>query len=189
METKFAFKKLVNPLFKGVAFGFGLLLVVGIAFAFSTWTPGQVPQANPANGNVQLAACPACPTGYSVDTITNTCVESHDWLIYHFHTASDCSVIGTNWTDGGGNRFCKINAASCPSGWTQYLGWSETNQNASCSYCGSGCNPCSCSPGGHIFSNNNAIETCVWSYGQRDKYGNGCSASTCSTTRIAIGCY
>ena len=59
----------------GLAFGLSLILVMGVAFAFSTWAPGQVPQGNPANGNVQLAStCPSCPAGYNLNTTTNTCV-------------------------------------------------------------------------------------------------------------------
>lgn len=55
---------------------FGLICFGIIAYAFTTWAPGLVPQADPANGNVQLASCPppSCPTGYHFDATTNACV-------------------------------------------------------------------------------------------------------------------
>jgi hypothetical protein len=159
MQTKFAFKKLVNPLFKGVAFGFGLLLIIGIAFAFSTWAPGQPPQGNPANGNVQLAStCPSCPAGYNLNTATNTCIavetSGRAYGYCSATTGKTCCYDSTGRTDGCGSSRTYCNASGlispaicatntscgCASGYTlKPTGGSDCSNNLPGTLCNTTC--------------------------------------------------
>ncbi|MFA5351677.1 MAG: hypothetical protein WC304_00135 [Candidatus Gracilibacteria bacterium] len=76
MKSKLHRKKLITRFLEGSVSALVFLLILGITYAFSSWNAEQPPLANPANGNVQLVVCPACPTGYHVDTATNTCVTN-----------------------------------------------------------------------------------------------------------------
>lgn len=47
-------------------------------------------------------------------------------LVNAKHTKHDCSGLGGSvMSDSAGKGFCKFNATSCPTGWTQYNGWSN----------------------------------------------------------------
>ncbi|MDD3066381.1 MAG: hypothetical protein PHO48_00925 [Candidatus Gracilibacteria bacterium] len=76
MNTKFIRNAITRYLLEILVFGSGFIFIIGIAYAFSTWAPGQPPLALPVAGNVKLLGCPACPANYHVDTATNTCVAS-----------------------------------------------------------------------------------------------------------------
>ncbi|MFA5351675.1 MAG: hypothetical protein WC304_00125 [Candidatus Gracilibacteria bacterium] len=76
MKSKLSRKKFITCFLEGSVSALIFLLIIGITYAFSTWSAEQPPLANPAKGNVKLVVCPACPTGYHVDTATNTCVTN-----------------------------------------------------------------------------------------------------------------
>ena len=50
------------------------------------------------------------------------------------HTEKNCTDLtangGTVVSDGSGNSMCRLNLASCPSGWTQYNNWTTTTGGA-----------------------------------------------------------
>ncbi|MFA5351676.1 MAG: hypothetical protein WC304_00130 [Candidatus Gracilibacteria bacterium] len=54
MNTKFIRNAITRYLLEILVFGSGFIFIIGIAYAFSTWNPKQPPQANPANGNVEI---------------------------------------------------------------------------------------------------------------------------------------
>jgi len=104
MQKNPLIKRLTTRFLEGLILAFSFLLILGIAFAFSTWTPGQPPQGSPANGNIQLAACPVCPScpdGYYLNTTTNKCVEAD----ISGHSYGYCSSTNiTSCVPGGGPR-------------------------------------------------------------------------------------
>jgi len=133
--------------------------------------------------NVIAGTNPTCPTGQDIimkayngtwytaenPTITSwtkvSCgaVITNDGsplLVYGNHTADNCtSAGGTVVTTGGSYDQCKFTAASCPSGWIQYLNWSTTAPATSSGAPAINCASCSCpacsglSTGSHSWSN------------------------------------
>ncbi len=125
-------------------------------------------------------------------------------LVNSAHTVGDCQAAGGEVvaTDTGFKQ-CKFSGISCPSGWTQYKGYTET----SCNYCTVtlSCGTCPHSSGCHSFSNIPGNETFVsddqcdcrvaglplycdsgGTFGCAPPYRKSCTATA---TRTAIGCY
>jgi hypothetical protein len=130
-------------------------------------------------------------------------------LVNGKHSSEQCMYSGgTVVTDNGGNKFCKYNMASCPSGWFQYGNWSTTasktctapNEGRYYGMCARGLcvfvhKECEgvkkeCRTGSHEWSKNN-IETCTYGgkcYNLAGEYVC-CQKWTCSADITHIGCY
>ncbi|MDD3066383.1 MAG: hypothetical protein PHO48_00935 [Candidatus Gracilibacteria bacterium] len=124
METKFAFKKLTTFLSKGMIFGFSSILIIGVAYAFSTWNPRQPPQANPADGNVKIGCDSLTGITYAAGFTTwsaeqpplatpangNTKVTCSPYLAggESIHTEEDCMNTGGNVETAGSVKLCSF---------------------------------------------------------------------------------
>ena len=121
------------------------------------------------------------------------CVNSSWQAIYSpkilgsLHTEYDCiSIPGANVvSDSSGNKFCRMSASSCPSGWSPYLSWSETMNKTCSGRCWSdvsGWDSSQCSTGGHAW-NNQGQESCLFGDTSCETYGR------CYAEMLKIGCY
>lgn len=76
-------------------------------------------------------------------------------LVNSAHSQFDCTLGGGEIVVGdAGARFCRFSASSCPSGWNQYLNWSETpscHRSFSSNIC-NGWSPNSCTSRSHAWS-------------------------------------
>ncbi len=136
--------------------------------------------------------------GTTTNCIPNISVTRLHLLI---HKDSDCTSSGGSVVTVEGNvNICRMNAASCPGGWTQYKGWSTTT-NRVCSASlsrGNGVNGNAwgaCSPnqalinkcghgtsnnsGSHSWDNNNNIEQKSYETVMRICYALNCGDHIC----------
>jgi hypothetical protein len=138
---------------------------------------------------------PVCNTG--------ACVS---WLVNNVHTFDQCTAAsGAVYTSGV--SMCQFNLSACPSGWTQYGGWSTTAQhicydNAICFSAGACTSACFCDQectysGSHAWANNSGLENQLWQLYADCSPHDGCAGNTtcggvtqiCYATRTQIGCY
>lgn len=106
-------------------------------------------------------------------------------LVNNVHNYAACTAAGGEIIPSDVSYpMCRFNAASCPSGWTQYKNYS-TNVANTCpnSSCGG------CTAPAHSWSNT-ATGYCVYSNWQVGSVGGcSCCATGCSSTQTQIGCY
>jgi len=106
-------------------------------------------------------------------------------LVNNVHTYAACTAAGGEIVPSDVSYpMCRFNAASCPSGWTQYKNYStnvaNTCPNGSCG---------GCTAPAHSWSNT-ATGSCVYSNWQVGSVGGcSCCATTCQSTLTQIGCY
>jgi hypothetical protein len=106
-------------------------------------------------------------------------------LVNGRHTESECLSYGGSIQTDGADKFCRITAASCPLGWSQFKSWDERPATAQdpCSY---GYN--SCTAPAQNWSNVTAVPTgSVWCGTNADT--NHSSTQYCSSLPIRVGCY
>ncbi|MFA5351678.1 MAG: hypothetical protein WC304_00140 [Candidatus Gracilibacteria bacterium] len=124
METKFVFKQSITFLSKGMVLGFSSILIIGVAYAFSTWNPRQPPQANPANGNVKISCDSLTGITYTTGFTTwsaeqpplatpangNTKVTCSPYLAggESIHTEEDCMNTGGSVETAGSVKLCSF---------------------------------------------------------------------------------
>lgn len=109
-------------------------------------------------------------------------------LINNVHNYSACTAAGGEVVSVGASYpLCRFNAASCPSGWTQYQNWATYGSHSACYY------TC-CSNGGAAWANhssNNPTFSCTVIYsccGSDGEYSQLLSWSG-ESVRSQIGCY
>ena len=116
------------------------------------------------NGNVVWCPTPSCPSGYRL--VSNVCLSAYGYwqglglckqltgalIVNNSHTQAECIAAGGT-VDAASNS-CKFNGSSCPSGWTQYGNWSET-EGETCvgSSGGTSCEPTPVDSGSHAWQN------------------------------------
>jgi len=122
--------KLFTRLIEGLILGFGFLSIIGIAFAFSTWSPSQPPQTSPADGNIKLV-CPACPTGYHANDAGDACVHDSKANCQTWYDAG-YTTDGPYWIDPDGsgpietrNLYCYMSGGK----WALVVGIEDANAN------------------------------------------------------------
>ncbi len=107
------------------------------------------------------------------------------------YTVADCQAAGgsTYDTTGVGDCICQFAASSCPSGWTKYNNWTET-QSRTCTGGDAQCGG-SCTTSGHVFADQ-AVESCTFSSGYYtgEPWPNDCTSGsgTCYAIVAGIGC-
>jgi hypothetical protein len=103
-------------------------------------------------------------------------------LINNVHNQGACtSAGGTIVPSSGSYPQCRFDAATCPSGWTQYQSWMTTFGVVCVDSCGS------CTPPSHTWANIGP-DTCTYNGGYPCVSSNMFS-KTCSATITQIGCY
>lgn len=121
------------------------------------------------------------------------------YLVNEVHSTNDCTNAGGTVYDTGSAIICRLSGSSCPSGWTQYEGWSRTSRGERIidspwwginylHYTNS-----------HGFSNNGNIESCScdkYFYTNCGRYSLGTAKGdypncpqTIRASRVEIGCY
>lgn len=157
------------------------------------------------NGRNCLTVPPSCSgsnkalgwTGsrWVCNTVSGSSSSNLD-LAKGLHSSAQCSSLWGSVTNINGNKVCKFNRSSCPSGWTRWGNWSTTSSktcnNGVHQDCdGQGWTPVSCTTWGHSWWNT-ATENCLYiSAGIRDGSA-GCNVtqrSTCWATVTQIACY
>lgn len=105
------------------------------------------------------------------------------------HTNIDCNNVAGEVVLAGGEKICRLNEDSCPTGWTQRDSWSKTVVSSCTGLPSTECNT-SCTTSEHVWSNN-AIETCSYRDGNLRDEGSCITSdtSTCNATQTQIGCY
>jgi len=137
-------------------------------------------------------------TGGTTTLCTPNVLVSGIGLVNWKHTKHDCSALGGSvMSDSAGKGFCKFTATSCPTGWTQYNGWSNwvgaspQGNDASKGICLSNpnCGGIDCSWPSIGFSEWAPFQSCQVG----DCHYDGCSRyhtyRTVSASRSQIGCY
>lgn len=123
-------------------------------------------------------------------------------LINNVHNQGACTAAGGEIIPSEASYpQCRFSAATCPSGWTWYKGYSKTVSNS----CGSiwfggpgvgySCGQ-TCTSSSHNWSDNSAQESCtgLWGWGDTSTWGACCRnpdscGCTAVSTRTQIGCY
>jgi len=144
--------------------------------------------------------------GYDGSVWMSLTNEGTKWLVNNQHTKTDCDNAGGTVVKYSGQEFCRFDSTTnidCPSGWTQYHGWSTTIMSSvSCfdacwsnGFCagGLGSGTKSCTTNIHPWSNNGVMESCSAGTGpticgQPLNYCGDCP-KTAVAVRIEIGCY
>ena len=112
-------------------------------------------------------------------------------LVNGVHTGTDCTGAGGAVFDTGSEEICRFDAASCPSGWTQFESW-NTFDARSCSHNGGGpCPTTGCSLSFMPFGNYPSGSSCVYPR-NRESGGGECNpdgSATCTAPVLQIGCY
>ena len=144
-------------------------------------------------------------------------LSSPTLLVNGDHTTTDCTNAGGTVESGDSSDFCRMTAASCSVGWTQYQNWSAASGESASGYFGaipgthpSGaqfsdcCNnlqtPATCTASGHSWSNTvpaectagGTVSQCglVAAYGCPSDCVGGCGAPSHARANITqIGCY
>jgi len=122
-------------------------------------------------------------------------------LVNGVHSSGECTGLGGEVVDAGGNSVCRFNQTGCPTAWLQYRDWFTTTSRTYSNTGDFGNNDCgysryrdcwtSCATGGHSWSDS-VVEYCedyipcvVYPYGQ--------DVRLCETGGYAvvaqIGCY
>ena len=113
-------------------------------------------------------------------------------LVNGAHTYSDCTTAGGTVFDSDVSlKQCKFNAASCPSGWTQYKSYASLGGNTCC---GEGCcghNTCCTTPITTFSNPPGTSSSCTYAYSSCPWGGGDCiyGSGTCSPIVNSIGCY
>lgn len=86
--------KILSSAAKGLIMGISFICVIAIAFAFTTWSSGNAPQASPANGNVKILPIPL------------VCSGSDKALQWNGSAWSCANIYGLVCLDCYGNTYC-----------------------------------------------------------------------------------
>jgi hypothetical protein len=101
-------------------------------------------------------------------------------------TTCDCIGYGGTVLTDGSDKYCSLNAASCPSAWSQFKNWSRTTART----CANGSCASACTTGAHVWGNT-ATEACGYDAGYSGfawlcGYG---ATGICYANYAQIGCY
>ena len=159
-----------------------------------TSTPAQKLEV----GGSILASGDICTTSGACLSQIASFVSSQP-LLNTTHNYSACTSDGGEIVSiGASYPICRFNAASCPSGWTQYQNWATYDAyTVSCAYFCSNSGSCiGCSGAGSPWGNlssNNPTFSCTYIYpgfcfGSDGEY-SGTASWSGSSVRSQIGCY
>ena len=111
------FQQFTQFALKGIALGLGIISVIAIAYAFTTWSSGNSPQASPVSGNVNLSVLPTPP----VCNGSNKALQwsGSNWGCADIQSGSSIVCIGCviGSCEGGyrsGNSCCGVNPTCIP---------------------------------------------------------------------------
>jgi len=147
-----------------------IILVAGIAYA--VWIE---PTTAPPNGNVGAPINTGAGIQTKIGTVTqkaDICVDPYGdgdkKCLSELISWPKCTLDGGVPTAVGANTICKFPGSSCPSGWNQYLNYTETTANT-CT--GGGSCGTSVTSGFHSFDNiNPATEARTYYDGNQTAY-------------------
>lgn len=169
----------------------GLCVTAGNKVGIGTSTPAQKLEVN---GSILASG-----TGADICTSSGACLSqiasfvSSQPLISNIHNYSACTTAGGEIVSiGSSYPVCRFNAASCPSGWTQYQNWATYDSHSVSGIpCSSGCTGAG-SPWGNLSSNNPTF-SCVYiqagiCWGSDGEFSYTATWSG-DSVRSQIGCY